>query len=99
MRESPPSAEAPGRGAGRGRQGGGAVGALPGQVEVRPAEVAVGGRLLVDRPAQVERRDDRARAEVEVLVDEAEDPLVGDAPRAERLDRDRERVGWGAMPP
>ena len=46
------------------------VGPLPRQVEVRPAEVAVGGGLAVDRPAQVERGDDRGRAEIEVAVDQ-----------------------------
>ncbi len=34
-----------------------------------------------------------AGSQVEVPLDEREDPLVGDAAGAERLDRDRERVG------
>ena len=37
-------------------QGVGAVGALPGEVVVVTAEVAVGGRLLVDRPVQAQLR-------------------------------------------
>ena len=41
--------------AGVGGEEGGLVGALPRQVEVRPAEVAVRRGLAVDRPAQVER--------------------------------------------
>ena len=49
------------------------VGPLPGQVEVEPAEVAVRRGLAVDRPAQVERRDDRRRSQVEVALDERQD--------------------------
>ncbi len=43
------------------------VGALPGEVGVLAAEVAVGRGLLVDRPVQVELLAERARAQVEVL--------------------------------
>src|SRR5204862_6802531 len=35
-----------------------AIGALPGEVGFRTAEVPIGGRLLVDGPAQVEVLDD-----------------------------------------
>ena len=51
-------------------QRGGLVGALPREVVVVAAEVAVGGGLLVDRPVQLELLAERARAQVEVLVDE-----------------------------
>src|SRR5205823_14928167 len=43
------------------------VGALPGQVVVLAAEVAVRCRLLVDRPVQAQVPTDRARPKVEVL--------------------------------
>ena len=49
----------------------GAVGALPGEVVVVAAEVAVGRGLLVDRPVQAQLLAERARAQVEVLVDQA----------------------------
>ena len=49
----------------------GLVRALPRQVEVEAAEVAVRGGLAVDRAAQVQRRDDRRRPQVEVAVDRA----------------------------
>ena len=45
------------------------VRALPRKVEVEAAEVAVCGGLAVDRAAQVQRRDDRGRPQVEVPVD------------------------------
>ena len=57
-----------------------AVGALPGEVVVVAAEVAVGGGLLVDRPVQVELLAKRARAQVEVLGDQ-----LGDLARREIL--------------
>ena len=68
------------------------VGLLPGEVVVLAAEVAVGRRLLVDRPVQVERLAERARAEVEVLVDQPRDLRAGDLLGAERLDHHRHRV-------
>src|SRR5205823_14554586 len=43
-----------------------AIGALPGEVGLQAAEVPIGGRLLVDGPAQVEVLDDARRREVEV---------------------------------
>src|SRR3569832_2480500 len=42
-------------------QGLGLVGALPGHVDVRAAEVAVGGRLTIDGLLQIEHGDDAAR--------------------------------------
>jgi len=47
----------------------GLVGALPGEGVTAAPEVAVGRRGLVDRPAQVQVAQDRARAQVEVLPD------------------------------
>ena len=81
------------RKAGFGREERRLVGPLPGQVEVGPPEVAVGRGLLVDRPAQVEGRDDRRRPQVEMALDELQDPLVWQAARPERLDRQRQRMG------
>src|SRR5258707_12153701 len=63
-----------------GRQEGGLVGPLPGQVEIGSAEVAVRGGLAVDRSAQVEGRDDRRWAKVEVARDHALGVLVGVPP-------------------
>ena len=48
----------------------GLVGALPGRVDIFAAEVAVGGGGLVDRPAQPQIADDRARPQVEVPIDQ-----------------------------
>src|SRR5215472_14779268 len=75
---------------GGGLQGGGLIGALPGEAVRRgPAEVAVGGRLAVDRAAQVKVAHDRAGTQVEVLADQLDDPLPGDLLGAERLDQQR----------
>src|SRR5712691_6131782 len=76
--------------AGRLCEGLGEVRVLPWQV--RPAEVAVRGRLPIDRAAQPEALDDRARSEVEVLLDELADGFVGDRARAEGLHVERDGV-------
>src|SRR5581483_6262360 len=72
---------------------GGAVGALPGQVEVAAAEVPVGGHLAVDGPAQLQVADDAHRREVEVLVDQGHDLVAVDPLAAEGLDQHRHRLG------
>src|SRR2546423_1918376 len=71
------------------------VGLLPGELRQLPTEVAVAGRLAVDRPAQVQRLDDAARRQLEVLADQADELLVGQAVGggAVRLYPDVERVG------
>src|SRR3954468_16147826 len=69
------------------------VSSLPGQVEIRAAEVAVGRCLAVDRCSKAKRVDDRPGTKVEVLVDEAEYSLVGKLARPVRLDRDRDGLG------
>ena len=71
----------------------GLVDALPREVVVVAAEVAVGRGLRVDRAAQVEVAQDRRRAEVEVLAHERLD-LRRRAIRlgVEVVDEDRERV-------
>src|SRR3954454_18918528 len=64
----------------------GAVGRLPGEVELRPTEVTVGRGLRVDRAQQLEVTDDRRRAQVEHLEDGRLDLLVGQHAGAERVD-------------
>ena len=71
----------------------GVVGALPREVGLGAAEVAVRRGALVDRAAQVEPLDDRRRAQVEVLLHELRQLHRVDLGRAERLDHDRDRVG------
>src|SRR3954449_7378485 len=73
-----------------GAQRGGLVGALPREVVVVAPEVAVGGCLAVDRPAEVEVAQDRRRTQVEVLLDERLDTLDRQLLRTERLDEHRE---------
>ena len=64
----------------------GLVGPLPGQVEIRPAEMAVRRGLAIDRPAQVEGRDDARRAEIEMPLDQGQDRVVRDPAGAEGVD-------------
>src|SRR6266850_2964218 len=70
-----------------------AIGALPGEVGLRAAEVPIGGRLLVDGPAQVEVLDDARRREVEVAADQLLELRVRHLARAERVHHDRDRIG------
>src|SRR5437762_7237203 len=65
------------------------VGLLPRQVQIGPPEVAVRRGLPIDGTAEIEARDDLARPEVEVLVDEPADDVVVHGPGAERLDVQR----------
>ena len=72
----------------------GAVGALPGEVVVVAAEVAVGGGLLVDRPVQVQLAcgtmpGRRSKCSCDQLRDLGVGILLG----AEGLDHQRDRVG------
>src|SRR5690606_37444711 len=53
------------------------VGPLPGQVELGATEVAVGSNLAVDRPPQVQLRDDGGRAQVEDIGSNTGELLVG----------------------
>ena len=46
------------------------VGRFPGEVGVVASEVAVGGGLLVNRTAQVQRLDDAARRQLEVRANQ-----------------------------
>src|SRR5690606_31486058 len=58
-----------------------------------PAEVTVRGSWRVDRLAQLEVVDDRRGAQVEYLADGALQSLIGHLAGAERVDRDRHRLG------
>src|SRR5712691_11332504 len=71
----------------------GVLGPFPRDVEVRATEVPVGGGLLEDRAAQVQRFDDAGRAQVERLGDRALDLLGRHLLGAERLDRHAHRAG------
>src|SRR5258707_15375478 len=71
----------------------GLVGALPGEAVAAAAEVAVGRGRLVDRAAQLKVAEDRARAQVEILLHQLDDRLAGDLLGAERLDEQRQRPG------
>src|SRR5919198_858755 len=70
----------------------GLVGALPREVVVLAAEVAVGGGLLVDRAVKLEVLPERTRAQVEVPLDQGLDLGAPDLLGPERLDHDRHRV-------
>src|SRR5205807_5652310 len=63
----------------------GLVGALPREVAVFAAEVAVRRGVRVDRPPQIEIAEDRRRPQVEVLADERLDLRNGDRLGPERL--------------
>ena len=69
------------------------VGLLPGDVRVVLAEVAVVGRLGIDRAQQVELLDDRRRLEAEHLAHDALEFLVAHHAGAERVDAHGNRVG------
>src|SRR3982750_387395 len=66
------------------------IGGPPG--ELLAGEVAVGRRLAVDRPREIEIADDRRRPEVEDLPYGLLDVLGIDRRRAERLDHQRDGV-------
>ena len=67
--------------------------ALPGKIEIAPPEVAVGGDLAVDGPAQLERAHDPEGREIDVLVDQRRDHVGGHLLGPEGLDQHRDRLG------
>ena len=79
--------------AGGGAERVGLVGALPREVVVVAAEVAVRGGLRVDRPAQVEVAQDRGRAQVEVLARRAPRCVATGDVLASRTSRRGSRTG------
>src|SRR5258706_5823290 len=69
----------------------GALGRLPWRVDVRPAEMAINGRLSEQGTPQVELLDDAERAQVEQLVDGHHEDWLRNLAGAERVDPDRNR--------
>src|SRR5438874_11002244 len=69
------------------------AGALPGELFLGAPEVAVGGRALVDRLAQVEVADDRCRPQVEHVLYGLADLERIDGLGPERLDHHRHGAG------
>src|SRR5579871_1479485 len=70
----------------------GPVEPLPRQIQIRAAEVPIGGRLPVDRAAQLQVMDDRGRPKIEDGLDGARDALLGKPAGTERLDRNAHRM-------
>src|SRR5438876_8063831 len=70
-----------------------AVGPFPGERGLRPPEMPVGGRLLVDRSAEIQVLDDPARGEIEVAADQLLEDGVRHLARPERVDHDRHGLG------
>src|ERR1700716_1371464 len=68
------------------------ISALPGQIEIRPAEMTVRGGLAIDRTTKLEVIDDRAGPEIEMLCDQLADRFVRYRTGAERLDIQRDRM-------
>ena len=55
--------------------------------------MASGGCLAIDRTAEIEAADDSLGSQREHLAHEAGDALIGDKPRAVRIDPHTDRVG------
>src|SRR6476646_2519497 len=66
---------------------------LPRRVDVGAAKVAEGGGRAVDGAAQLQVADNGAGPQIEVLLDQRHNGIVGHLARAESLDRDADRVG------
>src|SRR2546426_11450493 len=64
----------------------GLVGPFPGESRIAPPEVPEGGGAPVDRLAQVERVDDFARLQPEVLANQLHDRLLADLSGAAGVD-------------
>src|SRR4029453_9099394 len=73
-----------------------AVGRLPG--ELLAAEMAVGGRVLVDRASKIHVPDDRGRPEVERVPDDVHEAAGVDLLRPERVTPPRARGGRPQCP-
>src|SRR5215471_14801091 len=71
-----------------------AVETLPGEIGLASAEVPVGGRLLVDRAAEVQVLDDAGGREVEVASDHRLELRRGHLAGAIGLDHDRDRIRY-----
>ena len=66
---------------------------LPRQVEIRAAEMPVGRRRQVNRPAQIELLDDRQGPQIKGFEHRPGEHLVAQAAGTERADRDGNRTG------
>src|SRR5215216_2124207 len=73
---------------GRGAQLGGPVGALPAELWLLTAEMAVRRRLAIDRAPQVETLDAAARREGKMRAHQPLDVAVADQPGAEAVHPD-----------
>src|SRR5580700_7460625 len=74
----------------------GQVGPLPREAAVvlgRAAEMAVRRGALVERPVQLEMLADAARGEVDELLQDFRQPILGDGAGAVGVDVDRKRLG------
>src|SRR5918998_6318088 len=72
----------------------GAVGLLPSKARLAAPEVAVSGGRRVDRAPQLEVADDRARPQIEVLLDKGLQGCLVDRLGTERLDHDAYGTGY-----
>src|ERR1700728_2934916 len=68
-------------------------GRFPGEVRLRPPEVAVRGGGAIDRAPEVEIADDRRGPQVKELVEGRRDLRRVDGLGPEGLDHDRDRAG------
>src|SRR5690606_39452483 len=93
VRRGPRTVERPGLEAGVLLERVGLVGTFPGELGLGPTEVSERCGLAVDRSPQVERLDDAARRQVEVLADQLGHLLVGHLAGAFGVDEDRHGIG------
>jgi hypothetical protein len=71
----------------------GLLGSFPGKIEVISSEVAVGRRLSIDRPAQVQVSNDGSGTQVKVARNQLENEIIRNFRRAECFEGNRYRVG------
>src|SRR5260221_1210723 len=71
----------------------GAVGFFPSEAGTGAAEMAVSGCLLINRPAKIERFDDRLRRERKILANELGDFFFGNRASAERVHHHGDGLG------
>ena len=69
------------------------VGLFPGEIRVVPSEMTVSRGFAIDRPQQIERFDDTARGQVEVLADQFHQSRFADLAGPVGENHDRHRFG------
>jgi len=69
------------------------VGPFPTEFGLITAEMAVAGRLLVDRSPEIERLNDSSGRQVEVFANQFGDFVLVDSPATERVDAHGDRIG------